>query len=365
MATVTYSYKPNYAVPPGQVLEEHLEAREMSHAEFARRCGRSAKLISDIISGKAPVEPRTALQFEKVLGMDASVWLGIESDYQLHQAREAEKQKAAEWLAWSRKFPLNELIKRKVVKEPASPTEGVAALLAFFGVASVDSWERNYAKTQVAYRHSPSFKSDKFALATWLRLGELESGQIECAAYNESTFKKTLHHIRKLTAVQSVEVLSEAEELCAQSGVALAIVRPLPKTALSGAARWLTSQKALIQLSARHLRDDQLWFSFFHEAAHIVLHGKKLVFVHEGNGQTTVEDAEANQWAAHFLVPHSNWARFVASSEFSPHAVLRFAREQGIAPGIVVGRLQHEKKIHWSHLNDLRLRLEWKADVSG
>ena len=364
MATVTYSYEPDYAVSPGQVLEEHLDAREMSHAEFARRCDRSAKLISDIISGKAPVEPRTALQFEKVLGMDASVWLGIESDYQLHRAREAEKQKAAGWLAWSRKFPLNELIKRNAVKEPAAPAEGVAALLAFFGVASVDSWERNYAKTQVAYRHSPSFRSDKFALATWLRLGELESDQIECAAYNELTFKKALHHIRKLTAVQSVEILSEAEELCAQSGVALAIVRPLPKTALSGAARWLTPQKALIQLSARHLRDDQLWFSFFHEAAHIILHGKRDVFVHEGNGNKTDKDAEADEWAANFLIPHPVWCAFVASSTFSASSVRRFAKEQGLAPGIVVGRLQHEKKIPWRSLNGLKVGLKWSEDAT-
>ena len=365
MATVTYSYEPDYAVSPGQVLEEHLDAREMSHAEFARRCGRSAKLISDIISGKAPVEPRTALQFEKVLGMDASVWLGIESDYQLHQAREAEKQRALEALEWADEFPINELVKRKAIDKPSSVAEKVSALLTFFGVASVDAWEQKHARAQVSYRHSPSFKSNQYALATWLRLGELKAERIECASYKEQVFKRALSSIRKLTAAQSIEVLSDAEKLCAESGVALTVVKPLTRTALSGAARWLTPQKALIQLSARHLRDDQLWFSFFHEAAHIVLHGKKLVFVHEGNVQTTAEDAEANQWAAKFLVPNSNWARFVASSEFSQHAVLRFAREQGIAPGIVVGRLQHEKKIHWSHLNDLRLRLEWKADVSG
>ena len=333
--------------------------------EFARRCGRSAKLISDIISGKAPVEPRTALQFEKVLGMDASVWLGIESDYQLHQAREVERQKAAEWLEWSKNFPINELLKRDVVKRPTLPAEKVAALLAFFGVATVDSWERKYAGTQVSYRHSRSFKSNKFALATWLRLGELEAEHIECDNYDDPTFMEALRRIRDLTVSQSIEVLSEAEQLCAQSGVALAIVKPLPKTALSGAALWLTPRKALIQLSVRHKSDDHLWYSFFHEAAHIILHGKKDVFVHEGNRNTTDEDAEADEWAANFLIPNPAWSAFVASSMFSASSVRRFAREQGIAPGIVVGRLQHEKKIQWSHLNDLRLRIEWKADVSG
>ena len=65
------TFQPDYAAPPGWLLEEHLEVQGISHAEFARRCGRSAKLISEIIAGKAPVEPKTAIQFEKVLGLNA------------------------------------------------------------------------------------------------------------------------------------------------------------------------------------------------------------------------------------------------------------------------------------------------------
>ena len=86
----TYDYQPDYAASPGTVLAEHLAVRGLSHAEFARRCGRSAKLISGIVAGKAPVEPTTALQFEKVLGMSVRIWLGIEADYRLHQERTVE-----------------------------------------------------------------------------------------------------------------------------------------------------------------------------------------------------------------------------------------------------------------------------------
>ena len=96
MATDTYRYEPDYAAPPGWILDEHLEVLRMSRAEFARRCGRSPKLISDMIAGKAPIEPKTAIQFEKVLGMDAGIWLGIESDYRLHREREAETRRAVE-----------------------------------------------------------------------------------------------------------------------------------------------------------------------------------------------------------------------------------------------------------------------------
>ena len=91
MEVLPNRFDPDYSVPPGWILEEHLEARGISHAEFAHRSGCSPKLVSDIISGKAPLEPKMALQFEKILGLDASIWLGIEANYRLHQTRAVER----------------------------------------------------------------------------------------------------------------------------------------------------------------------------------------------------------------------------------------------------------------------------------
>ena len=360
MVTQRYEYNPDYAVPPGRVLEERLNAHNISPAEFARRCGRSAKLISEIISGIAPIEPKTALQFEIVLGVDAEIWLGIETDYRLHKEREVEALKAAESVSWGKSFPINELVKRGIFEKPQSDADKVQSILAFFGVASVDTWRTRQESISVAYRHSPSFRSDEFALATWLRLGELEAAEVQCPNYNASKFRRALSRIRNMTAEPSASTIREAQRLCQESGVALAIIKPLPKTALSGATRWLTPKKALIQLSARHLRDDQLWFSLFHEAAHILLHGKKDVFVHENKGNHTDADAEADKWAQDFLVPPHNWEQFKMMFTFSEQIVEQFAEEQGIAPGIVVGRLQHEGLVSWrSNLNSLKIPLEW------
>ena len=156
MAKAKNTYQPDYAVPPGWILEERLDAHGISHAAFARRCGRSPKLISEIIAGKAPVEPETALQFEKVLGMDASVWLGIEAEYQLRKAREAEAREASQAVAWYKRFPVKELVKRGCIEKPTSDVDGVSKILAFFGVATVDAWQGKFGAANVAYRHSPS-----------------------------------------------------------------------------------------------------------------------------------------------------------------------------------------------------------------
>ena len=364
MAVTTYSYEPDYAVPPGWVVEEHLQSQRLSHAEFARRCGRSAKLISEIIAGKAPIEPRTALQFEKVLGLDASIWLGIEARYQLHKAREAEAKETKEPVSWVKTFPLKELVKRGVLDKPASDAEAISKLLAFFGVGSVNAWHAKYEGMSVAYRHSPCFQSDKTALATWLRLGELEAERQECADYNETRFKRALRDIRGLTQTPVEQALEEAQQLCNKAGVALVLVKPFPKTALSGAAWWLNPRKAVIELSARHKTDDHLWFSLFHEAAHVLLHSKKHVFIDwmKSNEEIADVESEANQWASNFLIPHGDWKQLVATPSYNEMAIRLFAKEQGIAPSIIVGRLQYEDYLPWqTPLNKLKIRLEWQA----
>ncbi len=118
MTKATYVYQPDYAVPPGEILEEHLDALQMSQAELARRCSRSPKLISEILSGKAPVEPATAIQLEKTLGLDARIWLGIEADYRLHLQRQEEAQEAENQQAWAKSFPVSELVKRGACQSP-------------------------------------------------------------------------------------------------------------------------------------------------------------------------------------------------------------------------------------------------------
>ncbi len=360
MAPTTTQRQPDYAVPPGWVLEERLEAMDISQAEFARRCGRSPKLISQIIAGTAPLEPATAIQFERVLGVDATIWMGIESDYQLMRAKVREREKMAEAARWAAQFPIAQLVGRGAISKPVSREDRVQKLLVFFGVASVEAWEARQRSAAYAYRHSPTFKSDPAVLATWLRLGELEAEEIDCAPYSEARFREALASIREHTRKSAESVLEEPRRLCKEAGVALTAIQPLPKAALSGASRWLSPRKAAIHLTARHRSDDQLWFSLFHEAGHLLLHSKKETFVDEKMDSSDEADREADRWAADFLIPPQAWKWFVGSGPFTKASVEAFAQEQRIAPGIVVGRLQHEQRLPWkSQLNELKIWLQW------
>lgn len=356
-----YPYEPNYTVVPGEIVSEHMEFLGMNQAELARRSGRSAKLISEIVNGKAPIEPETALQFEKVLGLDARIWLNLEASYRLFLAREVEAQAASAATEWARQFPVSKLVARGQIEPPKSNADRVMQMLTFFGVASMEAWHRRYADAQVAYRHSPSFKSRQPALAAWLRLGELEALETECVNFDAESFRGALVHIRASTRKSGDDAIQEAVDLCRGAGVALVFVPLLPHTHLSGAARWTGPHKAVIQLSGRHKTNDHLWFTFFHEAAHLILHRAKnrsRIFVDEevfpGEGE---QELQANEWAADFLISKNDWLDFTASGRFNDASVASFAEAINIAPGIVVGRLQHERLVPWSALNHLRAKV--------
>ena len=171
-----------------------------------------------------------------------------------------------------------------------------------------------------------------------------------------------MRKIRGLTREPIESALEAAQELANAAGIALAIVKPLQKTAVSGAAWWLSPNKAIIQLSARFMSDDHLWFSFFHEAAHILLHSKRLIFIEgKGNNETDLE-REANEWASNQLIDQGAWKQFAATHPFSASTVKEFAQQQGIAPGIIVGRLQHDGWVDFSQMNHLKVRYRWTDD---
>lgn len=360
-------YMPDEVSPPGETLAETIEAFGMSQVELAERMGRPVKTISEIINAKIAITPDTALQLERVLGVPARFWLNREQHYQEWRARCQEEERLNSESGWLEKLPVNEMIMRGWVKEESNPVAQMRELLGFFAVASPTEWCELWMNPAVAFRHSLAYVSDVGAVAAWLRKGEVDAQGINCAPYSAAGFKQVLQQVRGLTTTAPKDFLPRVRELCASVGVAVVVVPALARCRASGATSWLTPSKAMLLLSRRYASDDQFWFSFFHEAGHIVLHGKRDAFLDEddalGNGgsqERLRKEQEADAFAADLLIPATEWRRFVrAHVHYSKDAIRTFASQQDIAPGIVVGRLQHEKLLPFTHCNDLKAILDW------
>jgi addiction module HigA family antidote len=368
-------YYPDDVSLPGDTLLETIEERGISQAELARRMGRPHKTINEIIQGKASITPETAIQLEHVLGVPAHFWSNRQLLYDQHVARVQEAARLQGYREWVRRFPVATMVRHGWVERRERSAEQAAELLRFFGVASPSQWADISDRMAATFRQSRTYASELEHVSCWLRQGELLASRLSLGSYDREAFSDRLvSSIRSLTQEEPEVFQRELTAICAEVGVAVVFVPELPKARISGATRWLTPNHALVQLSLRYKTDDQLWFTFFHEAGHILWHGKRDIFLESpddvGDGE---QEAEADEFAANTLISPDTLNSFLAGLPAdrypSKAKIILFARDIGIAPGIVVGRLQHDRlpsdnPIPFSHYNDLKRHLKWAADVN-
>jgi HTH-type transcriptional regulator/antitoxin HigA len=354
-----YPFVPDVPMPPGETIAELLEERGITQSDFAQLLGRTEKNVSQLINGKAPLGHDLAIDLERVLGAPSSFWNNLESTYRDLLARQEARDRLAAETTWAKKFPLKAMESQGFIARESSTGECTADLLDYFGVASTDAWQGYWSSPRrLAARMTGAYTPDIPALTAWLRAGELAARTIETAPFSARGFEIVVRNAPPLTSGDIRQTFPALRVQCAQVGVALVLVPELPKIRCSGVSRWLASDKALIQLCLRHKTADQLWLSFFHEACHILRHSKKRTYVAYLNEQSH-EELEANVFAADTLIQPSAWADFTSRGKPSKARVLEFATIQGIAPGVVVGRLQHEKIVPFAQMNDLKVPLVW------
>ena len=356
---VLYKYEPDYAVPPGHTLQETIDELGMDQKELAQRIGLTTQTVNKIIKGIDPVTRETAIKLERATGVPARMWNSMEMNYRERLAKIEDEKQLESDLEWLNDLPVNELKKRNIISNTRNKSVLLQDILSFFGVNSKRDWENLWEnKLAASFRRSRATKMKTEAMATWLRLGELEAQKIDCEPYNKNLFQEVLLKARTLTVKPPKVFEPEIEELCSRAGVAVVFVKDIKGCPANGVSRWLTPKKALIQLSLRYKTDDHLWFSFFHEAGHILYNPKKNVYIDLARNEDDNEyEEKANQFASNILIPPEYKTKLMLLNR--KNLIVNFANSIGISPGIVVGRLQKEKILPYSHCNDLKRKFEW------
>ncbi len=349
------------AIPPGEYLEEVLDEMGINQAELARRMGRPAQAVNEIIKGDKAITPETSIQLEKVLGVPAYVWSGLESEYRLVIAGQVESEEAKEEETLLVNFPYLELSKLELVEKTRNSLIKVQSIRRFFGVSSLFNLQgvKEYAP---AFRQNTNNDINHEALASWLRAGTVIANKIECEAYSKETLLAKITDIRRLTLEEKPDKFFPKLKLVLQKcGIALVVIPHFKKTHTTGATFWVRKNKAVIMMSLRGSWADIFWFSLFHELGHILLHDKRHTFLENGISYPDWEkqEKEADDFSQKTLIPAKEFQNFTKGYNFSYPIIKSFAKSIDIAPGIVTGRLQHEKLLPYTS-NIGRIRYKWK-----
>jgi HTH-type transcriptional regulator/antitoxin HigA len=308
--------------------------------------------ISDLFQAAADIEEKTPISVGATRRFSKSVF--------------AKSQGGADW---AESFPLKDM--RRLNFTLPSGDSDHEVILRFFDVSSPERWRAAWHEVPVAFRQTQVFETCNEAVAAWVREAELTAKQIPLADFDDAKLRGSLDELRRLTREDTYPALTRAQQICSQCGVALVLVAELPKTRISGCVRWLSDKHAMVGLTPRYKSGEQLWFTFFHEVGHILLHRQRQSFVVDNAvgemGDDVVDpdmakyEEEADRFAADTLIPSAELAKLPLHKpeELTDELIQDFAMSIGIHPGIVIGRLQHDKVLRYGQGNKLKQPLKW------
>ena len=351
-------FVPDWASPPGATIADLVRERGISERDLAVNLGQTLAELRNLLDGRVPITLGLAQGLQETLGASVEFWMTRDHHYRV----DAQRIHASKQRDWVSALPVRDMIGLGWIEERPRPEEEANACLQFFGVPTIRAWHETYLESPslAAFRISPSLDSRPGAVAAWIRQATIVATATECAAWDPKSFSDSLANIRRLTRIADpTRFLPPLREICAASGIAVVVLRTPAGCPASGAARLLSPNRGLIVLSFRHRSDDHVWFTFFHEAGHLVLHGEQGLHIDGDPTPSTPVEQEANDFAAEILIPN-RFRTELESVPLRPKDIIRLARSVGVSPGILVGQLQHSGRIGYDRLNSLKRRYEQK-----
>ncbi|MEO6326723.1 MAG: HigA family addiction module antitoxin [Thermoanaerobaculia bacterium] len=372
--------RPFRPVKPGELLQEELDERGWTQADFAAILGRPLQAVNEIIGGKKAITAETAVALSKALGTSAEYWLHLDSLYRLdllHARSPVAEEDIARRAKVFTAVPVKELLKRRwlTVANPKDSRQLERAVCDFLQVKTLDQ----RPDLLLAARRGRPEDPQNASLVAWVCHARALARRQKVGPYRQAAARPAAAMLPRLSAEEGG--VAQVRERLAQLGIRFVIAAPLPSTRVDGAAFWLDAKSPVIALSLRYDRVDWFWFTLLHELAHIVSGHAK--------GETRIDDAlvgrdrdespaargsdeaAADALASEWLLPHEKLHAFVEATKpyFSRQSVVDFAASLGVHPGVVVGRLQHDGLVPWtyfrSHLGPVRFQIDDSPPASG
>ncbi|MFA7082127.1 MAG: ImmA/IrrE family metallo-endopeptidase [Bacteroidales bacterium] len=353
---------PDEVFHPGETLTEKLSEEKMSLKEFAIRCNMSEKTIIEIAKGKAKISYETSMKFETVFGIPAYFWIERQSDYDEYMARLENIKQLEACVEWAKQFPVSEMEKKGWIAKGKNKIERIGLLLRFFGLSSSVAWNDFYLsiESRTSFRISLKQVQNPYAVSAWLRKGDLDIKDCKVKnEYNKKLLDDSLPKMRAIMVAQPDDFFSQLQDVCSEVGIVLLHTPCLTNAPISGATRWV-GDVPLIQISCRFKRSDNFWFSFFHELGHILLHGKKDVFLEfdKLSVNDKEKEDEADQFATKMTFSKELEQRFLDEYDITSDSIVSFAKKYKLHPSLIVGRLQHKEIIKYSQFRELLTSIE-------
>lgn len=331
--------------PAGDYISDELEARGWSQTDFAEILGRPVQFVSEVISGKKEITRESAAQIGEALETSAQYWLNLQDIYLLwHQLQDLRV-----------RTELEDVRRRARLRDYAPIS--LLAKRGFLRSESIVDQEREVNEMYAV----PELGKEEFAIAArrsnldealtpvqlaWVRsVRKRALENLPTAIFDEVGLRRIADRLSQ--DLQDPAALVDVPQRLAAVGVRLVYVESFPGSKFDGCS-FLLDGVPVIGLSGRGQRFDKVLFSLLHELAHILLghlDHEELIVDDLDRKETVGDEAEADRQAAEWALPKPLPSRI--PQRVGLDWVLAAARERGVHPIVVVGRLQRLRKVSW------------------
>jgi HTH-type transcriptional regulator/antitoxin HigA len=305
---------------------------------------RPVQTINAIINAKKEITPETALEIAEALDIPAEFWTNLETNYRLHLAKK--KHHNDESISKRRRLyelaPIAELIKRKWIPKTETLDELENAVCEFLDISS----PLEKPRFAVNCRQNESLNPENPALIAWGKRVEHLVKDQTVGVFDRERVEAAIPAI--LRYARKEEDIEKIPPLLNSLGIYFIIVPHLPKTYLDGATFFI-NEHPVIALTLRYNRIDCFWFTFLHELGHIVSNHQGVYLDNINNLEKNPQEDEADSRARDYLLDRQEFKNFLSEKRgrFTAEVIERFAESQARHPGIIVGRLQHDKEMNY------------------
>lgn len=347
MSNTEHDPIPTEQTPVGELLGAELEARGWSQADFAAVLDRPTQFVSEIVTGKKEITRESAAQIGAALSQTAEFWLKMQDQYLLaEQAKNTATQGKLEDVRrralLNRKAPIQLLQKRKFLQS-TNLDDLEIEVMELFELNSLDE-EPPFAAAAKRGNHGEEISVLQRA---WVACVRKQARQAPPEAeYSPEGLRRLASTLSRL--LQTPSAFADLPRLLAAVGVRLVYVEMLPGGKIDGCAMFVDSYP-VIGLSGRGKRLDKVLFTLLHEIAHILLgHVDTDRIIAEDLDDLarheTACETDANRAASGWVFPDGFPA---VPARINGPWINRIADELGVARIVVIGHLQHRRRLDW------------------
>lgn len=293
-----YDFQPDWVYHPSQTILEFLTIKNIDSSCLNHSFTKKLK------SQELNIDFEIADYLVELVGGSRDFWLNIQSNYENNVRRLENSDIDDNFDTYS------ELVKgmKKNSWLPSSEYKYLDQLnlKSFFGLSNstpIDEEDIYSNYLGARYKRIGSYEFSTLNTAAFMRKAELEFERQNIQNdFNESLFLSKLQEIKPLSKRKGLNNFKqELLEICAECGVAVVLLSTLDKCPIRGVSKFIDN-KGMIVITDKYNKDHIFWQTFFHEAAHLILHQNEMTHYDFGEPNDRKQDSKSEQEADNFMV---------------------------------------------------------------